>query len=301
MNGNKLRKPRSGMVERLTVGSAIAQGILMVIVGAMAIICLLPMWHVVMSSISDGFKLMSKGGLVVWPVGDVNFAGYSLIFHDSSILQGYLNSIIYVIGTVGLGFVLNVVGGYAISQKTKLGGIMSLYLLIPLLFGGGMIPTYMVMKTLGLVGTRWCIILLEATMGMYVIMGSMAFRGVPQSTVESARLDGANHLQVMFRVMFPQCRGMFMVTILMTFVTSWNSWLNASIYVPGSRDKWPIQLWIQQIIADNEDIFSLANPDYDRYLVQYAVIAVSTIPILIAIPFMQKYIEAGALQGAIKE
>ena len=298
---DKVKKPKEGMVEEKSVKSIIFQILLMIIVGIMAVICILPMWHVVMSSISDGFSLMANKGLVLLPVGDITFDGYKLIFQDSSIIKGYLNTIFYVIGTVGLGFVLNVLGGYAISQNTKLSGIMSLYLLIPLLFGGGLIPTYMVLHALGLVGTRWVIILLEATMGMYVILGSMAFRGVPASTVESARLDGANHFQVMFQVMFPQCKGMFMVTILMTFVGSWNSWMNAKIYLAGERDKWPIQLWIQQIIADNKSIFTMANPDYNRYLIQYAVIAVSTLPILIAIPFLQKYIEAGALQGAIKE
>ena len=298
---DKVKKPKEGMVEEISPKTIIAQIILMIIVGIMAVICILPMWHVVMSSISDGFSLMSNKGLALLPVGNVTFDGYKLIFQDASIIKGYLNTIFYVVGTVGLGFVLNVLGGYAISQNTKLSGIMSLYLLIPLLFGGGLIPTYMVLHALGLVGTRWVIILLEATIGMYVILGSMAFRGVPASTVESARLDGANHFQVMFKVMFPQCKGMFMVTILMTFVGSWNSWMNAKIYLAGERDKWPIQLWIQQIIADNKSIFTMANPDYNRYLIQYAVIAVSTVPILLAIPFLQKYIEAGALQGAIKE
>ena len=298
---DKVKKPKEGMVEEISPKTIIAQIILMIIVGIVAVICILPMWHVVMSSISDGFSLMSNKGLALLPVGNVTFDGYKLIFQDASIIKGYLNTIFYVVGTVGLGFVLNVLGGYAISQNTKLSGIMSLYLLIPLLFGGGLIPTYMVLHALGLVGTRWVIILLEATIGMYVILGSMAFRGVPASTVESARLDGANHFQVMFKVMFPQCKGMFMVTILMTFVGSWNSWMNAKIYLAGERDKWPIQLWIQQIIADNKSIFTMANPDYNRYLIQYAVIAVSTVPILLAIPFLQKYIEAGALQGAIKE
>jgi ABC-type glycerol-3-phosphate transport system permease component len=136
---------------------------------------------------------------------------------------------------------------------------------------------------------------------MFIILGMRAFLSVPESTVEAARIDGAGHLQTMFRVMLPQCLGMFMVTVMMTFVAAWNSWLTAAIYVAGDRGKWPIQLWINQIIAENADIIKGANPNYDRFLIQFAVVAAATIPMLVAIPFLQKYIEAGVLTGAVKE
>lgn len=294
-------KASSGMVEKKTVGARIAQTVLAAVVGVLAFICIIPMWHVLMSSISDGFDLMSHVGLVFLPVGTPTLEGYRLIFKDSGVLTGYINTIVYVIGTVSLGFVLNVFGGYALSRNTRLKPFMLIYLMFPMLFGGGMIPTYMVIKSIGLVGTRFSIVLLEATMGIYIILGMNAFRSVPESTVEAARIDGAGHLRVMFQVMFPQCRGMFLVTILMTFVASWNSWLTASIYVTGDRSKWPIQLWINQIIAENVDIIKGANPNYNRFLIQFAVVAAATIPMLAAIPFLQKYIEAGVLLGAIKE
>lgn len=216
-------------------------------------------------------------------------------------ITGYLNTIIHVAGTVSLGFLLNVFGGYALSRNTRLKPYLMGYLVLPMLFSGGMISTYMIIKSIGLVGTRFSIILLEATMGIFIILGMNAFRSVPESTVEAARMDGAGHLTVMLRVMFPQCRGMFMVTILMTFVASWNSWLTASIYVSGNRDMWPLQLWINQIISENADIIKGANPNYNRYLIQFAVVAVATFPMLVAIPFLQKYIEAGVLAGAVKE
>jgi len=297
----KRKKLKTGMVEQRTIGSRITQLILMLVVGVLAVICLLPMWHVLMSSISDGFELVSHKGLVLWPIGDANLEGYKLVFKDAGILKGYLNTLIYVAGTVSLGFVINVLGGYALSRKTKLGAVMMVYLIVPLMFGGGMIPQFMVMKSLGLVGTRLPIILIEATMGIYVVMGSMAFRSVPASTVEAARIDGAGHFRVMFQVMFPQCRGMFTVTMLMTFVGSWNSWLTAAIYVPGNRDLWPVQLWIKQIIADNDGLFKQINPNYSQFLVQFAVIAAATIPMMIAIPFFSKQIEAGVITGGVKE
>ncbi len=294
-------KYHHGMVQKPTVGGRIADIIMLVIVLFLAFICIVPMWHVLMSSLSDGFSLLAFKGLVLWPVGTPNLEGYKLIFRDESVITGYLNTVIYVVSTVSLGFVLNVLGGYAISRDTKLKAPMTLYLVFTMMFSGGMIPTYMVMNTLGLVGTRGAIILQEATMAMFIIIGANAFRGVPKSTVEAARIDGSGHLRTMFQVMLPQCIPLFMVTVLNTFVASWNSWLNAAIYVPAAREKWPIQLVINELVSRNANFLETATPNYDRYLIRFAIIVAATLPILIAFPFFQKQIEAGVIQGAVKE
>ena len=292
---------KSGMVEKKTIGAVITQALLMFVVAVLAFICIVPMWHVLMSSISDGFSLMSRSGLVLWPVGTPTLEGYSLLFRDRGVITGYTNTMLYVSGTVLVGFILNILGGYALSRKTKLKNAMIIFLMFPMLFGGGMIPTYMVVQSLGLVGSRFAVIFLEATMGVFILLGMRAFISVPEATVEAARIDGAGHLRTMFNVMLPQCLGIFMVIIMMTFVASWNSWLTASIYVAGDRSRWPIQLWINQIISENADIMRGVNPNYNRFLIQHAVVAAATIPMLMAIPFLQKYIEAGVMTGAIKE
>ena len=188
-------KYHGGMVEKPTVLGWAADIVMLILVLVLAFICIIPMWHVLMSSISDGFQLLTYKGLVLVPVGTPTLEGYLLIFRDNSVITGYLNTIIYVVSTVSLGFVLNVLGGYAISRETKLKNIMTLYLVFTMMFSGGMIPTYMVLDTLRVVGTRWAIILQEATMAMFIIIGANAFRGVPHSTVESARIDGAGHLR----------------------------------------------------------------------------------------------------------
>lgn len=290
-----------GMVEQPTIGGRIANFTLLLVVLLLAFISIIPMWHVLMSSLSDGFSLLSFKGLVIFPVGQPTLEGYRLIFRDESVLTGYLNTVVYVLGTVGLGFVLNVLGGYAISRDTKLKKVMTIYLIFSMMFSGGMIPTYMVLNSIGLVGSRAAIIVQEATMGMMIIIGANAFRGVPESTVQSARIDGAGHLRTMFQVMLPQCIPLFMVTILNTFVGSWNSWLTASIYVPSDRSKWPIQLVINDLVNRNANFLETANPNYSRYLIRFAIIIAATLPILIAFPFFQKQIEAGVIQGAVKE
>jgi putative aldouronate transport system permease protein len=290
-----------GMVERVGIASRIADVAITAGVVLCAFICIIPLWHVVMASLSDGFSLLSHKGLVVLPVGESTLAGYMLVFRDARVISGYLNTFFYVVATVGSGFCLNALGGYALARETKLRRFMSLYLMFTMLFSGGLIPTYMVFTMLGFTGTRWAIVLAEATMAVNIFIGASAFRGVPQSTVEAASMDGCGHLRMMFQVMFPQCRSLFMVTVLNSFVGSWNSWLTASIYVAGDRTKWPIQLIIQELVNANRNFLETANPNYSRNLIQYAVIVAATLPMIAAFPFFQKQLEAGVIRGAVKE
>lgn len=293
-------KYKGRMVESSTAPSKLANVLVTAVVSLGALICLLPMWHVVMSSVSDGFTLLSHKGIAWMPVGQATLDGYRLIFRDRSVAQGYLNTILYVAGTVGVGFVINVIGGYCLSRNTRFRGAMTTFLLITMMFSGGMIPTYMVFQSLGLVGSRWAIILQEATMAMYVIIAGRAFASVPQATVESAELEGAGHLRVMFQIMFPQCRSLFMVTILNTFVAAWNSWLTASIYMSGDKTKWPVQLVVNELINNNQNFLETSNPNYSRYLVQFAAIVISTAPVIAAFLYFQKEIEAGVIEGGVK-
>ena len=177
MQIRKKKRIREGMVEHLTIGNHIANCIIHFCLIMVAVISLLPMWHVLMSSVSDGFSLLSYKGVAVVPVGKPTLEGYRLIFRDASVWIGYKNTIIYVAGTVGLGFVLNVLGGYALSQPTKGKGIMYGFLFVTMLFSGGIVPTYM-----GLTGSRLSIILLEATQTFYLIFAAKAFAAVPLST-----------------------------------------------------------------------------------------------------------------------
>lgn len=299
-NRKTKRRPRGGMVENPTLAGKIANVIIYSLVILGAVVSLLPMWHTIMASISDGFKLLSYDGIVLKPIGGATLEGYKLIFRDQSVWIGWKNTIIYVIGSVSVGFILNMIGGYVLSQKSKMRVFFTIMLIIPLLISGGMVPTFIVIQQLGLVGSRWAIILLGCTQAMYMILAATAFKTVPASTVESARIDGAGHFTVMFRIMFPQCKGFLFLTILSTFVSSYNDWLNATIYMAGDKTKWPMQLFVQQMIAANENFLETAQPNYTRNLVQYAVIVIATLPLMIALPFFQEQIEKGALQGGVK-
>ncbi len=292
---------RSGMVMSTTLPTRAVDIVLSLLALLLAFCCFIPLWHVLMSSVSDGKLLLAHEGLLWQPVGKATLDGYKIAFADSGILTGYMNTLIYVLSTVLFGVVVNVSGGYVLSRESKARPALILFITFTMLFSGGLIPMYMVIRKLGMVGTRWALMIPGCTNGFFLLMMMNAFRSVPESTIESARIDGAGHMRVMFQIMLPQARSMLVVVILNTVVLQWNAWFPASIYVPNKRDLWPLQLWIRQLIADNAGILLNANPDYSRWLVQYAVIIAATLPILIAFPFFQKRLEAGMIMGAVKE
>ena len=173
-------------------------------------------------------------------------------------------------------------------------------LMITMLFSGGMVPTYMVIKKLGWVGTRLALIIPGCTNAMFIIMMMNAFNSVPKEMYEAARIDGAGHLRTMFQIMLPQAMNLGSVLILMSVVGQWNAWFNASIYLPNNRDAWPLQLWIKEIIANNVNFLQTSNPDYGRYLIQYSLIVIATLPIIVIFPFFQEKMEKAVIAGAVK-
>jgi len=305
MNKVQLLSPkkrfRDGMIEDKTFSGMLADTIIIIILIAIAFACLVPLWHVFIASISDGQTLLRHAGLLIWPVGQPTLDGYSLVLRDNSIVSGYFNTIIYVVGEVGFGVVLNVLAGYVLSRRTKLRRTLTIFVVFTLLFSGGTVPIYMVVRSLGMVGTRWALILPQCTNAAFLIMMVKAFESVPQSTVESARIDGAGHIRTMFQVMLPQCFSYMLVIMINTGILAWNAWFHASIYVPSSKNLWPLQLWIRSIVSTNQDFMNWTNPDYSRYLIQYSVIILSTVPVLLLFPFFQKRLEKGIAAGAVKE
>lgn len=290
----------TGMVEHLSKADYAVNVIVYVLCGLVAFCSIIPMWHVLMSSVSDGKALLAHDGLVILPVGNFTLDGFKLIFQNSSVLRGYMNTIIYTVSATTIGFVLSIITGYALSRETRIKPIMTGLIMFTLLFSGGMIPTYMVIRALGWVGTRWALIIPGCTNAMFMIMMMNAFNSVPKEMYEAARIDGAGHLTTMFKIMLPQAMNLGSVIILNSVVGQWNSWLQASIYVPNKKNLWPLQLWIQQITADNANFLNTSNPDYNRYLIQFAVIVAATLPIIVLFPFFQDKLEKGVIAGGVK-
>lgn len=301
-------KIKEGMVQGRSVGGTIADVIIIVILCVVAFICIVPMWHVLMSSLyGDPQVLMTESGVTWWFGGKINFEAYNILFNqtggtfaEGNIFRGLFNTILYMVVNVALGLVINVFAGYCLSRKTKLKKFMMFFCMLSLIFSAGTIPTYIVLRTLGLTDTMWSLVLPMCTNGMFMVLAMNAFLGVPEATVEAARIDGAGHLKTMFAVMLPQAMGLITVIMINTAILHWNSWFQASIYVPDSKDLWPMQLWIKELVTNSSAFMGESPIVWDKYLVQFAVIIVSTIPILIAFPFFYKVLERNTVSGAVK-
>ena len=290
----------SHMVETPSAADRVVDVIVIAICALVAFCSVIPMWHVLMSSISDGKQLLDHKGLVLLPIGEINFKGFQHIFRNAGIVSGYLNAIIYTVSATTLGFVLASTTGYALSRNTKVKPIVSALIMFTMLFSGGMVPTYMVIRALGWVGTRWALIIPGCTNAMFCVMMMNAFNSIPKEMYEAARMDGAGHLRTMTQIMLPQAMNLGSVILLNSVVGQWNSWLQASIYVPNKKNLWPLQLWVKQITADNADFLNTSNPDYSRYLIKFAVVIAATLPIIVLFPFFQDKLEKGVIAGGVK-
>ena len=288
------------MVVHPSLGGRIADIAIVLILAMVAFICIIPLWHVFMASISDGYSLLSHKGTVWKPVGEATLAGYRLLFSDPSILLGYLNSILYVFGGTVLGLLMNIFAGYILSRPTKLRGGMILFCVFTTMFSGGTVPTYMVIRALHMTGNRWSLIIPGCTNAIFMLLMMNAFSQVDKSYVEAAEIDGAGHLSIMFKVMWHQCKGMALVTGVNTAILKWNAWFEASIYIPNNKELWPLQLWVKSITASATEFLKATRPNYDKNLLQYTVIVAATAPILLAFPFFIKKLEKGMALGGVK-
>lgn len=295
------------MVERMSVSRVIFNIFNYLLMIVIAALCLLPMWHVVMASISNPRDLIATAGLVLWPVGEPTWDGYAIVLNNSKVWTGYMNTIIYVIGSGLIGTVLCLIAGYLLSRKNfKLQRPLTMFILFTMLFSGGMIPTYMIIRYLGLLGTRWAIILPGCTNAFYIIMMKSAFDQLPASYEEAALIDGASPMRILIEVLVPLVKATIAVVVMFGVIAQWNSWFPASIYLTTDRDKWPLQLVMKEILisSDISKLLSGADAiprdDLTGTLVRYSIAMVGTLPILVAYPFAQKFFVKGVTLGGVK-
>lgn len=271
-------------------------------------VCILPILHVFNASFSDAKWVLSQKG-IIWFIKDFNTTGYQLVFSNKDIWSGYFNTMLYVIGTTVIGLFLTVFTAYALSKTQALwSNAIMLFISITMLFNGGMIATYLVVtKGLHLYDSRWAIILPASLSAFNLILVRTAISGIPKSLEESAKLDGAGEITVLFKIILPLIKATLATIILFTVVGQWNSWFSASIYL-RDRSKYPLQLILKEILVTGDTSInanSAANSfsgdiTLYRQLIKYCTIVISTAPIFMFYPFIQKYFEKGVMIGAIK-
>ena len=294
------------MVESHSIGSRIADLVILLAAIGLLFIFVMPMWHVLMSSFSDGRIMFGRDGELVWWFDHFTLDGYRTLFEqmgtfaEGNLIRGFVNTILYVVCNVLLGLFINIIAGYCLSRKTKGRTFMVLFCMFSLIFSAGTIPTYIILYNMHLTETPFAVILPMCTNGMFMVLSMNAFLSVPEATVEAASIDGAGHFRVMFQIMLPQAMPLITVIIINTAILHWNQWFQASIYLTSQREWWPLQLWIREVISVNRNFLNTVNPDYSQYLVQFCVIIIATVPVIIAYPFFQKRLERNTIAGAVK-
>lgn len=276
-----------------------------IIMLVLCIVCIVPMWHVTMASISEPALVDSAKGFILRPLGKPSLKAYSLIMTYKGIWTGYKNTLFYVVAQCLLTSMLSVFAGYILSRKRfRYRNALMGMIAFTMLFNGGMIPTYMVVKNLHLLDSYLSLLVPGAMQVFYIIIMRTAIAGIPDSLEESARMDGAGELTIMWKVIMPLCRATFAVIILFIAVAKWNEWFPALLYLPTAKDKYPLQMFMRDILIQSTDITNAAdamnNTALYKTLAKYASIVVSTLPILCIYPFVQKYFVSGIMVGSIK-
>jgi len=279
-------------------------GIIMILFAA---VCLIPVLHVFNSSLSDPYALSLSQGLVLWPKG-FSLEGYKAVLRAKDIWRGYGNTIMYVVLQTVLGVLFTSLGAYALSrEKLMLKNPIMLMISFTMMFSGGLIPTYLLMNKLGLLETIWAVVIPGCISPMNLVIMRTFFTSIPKSLEESAKLDGAGHWRILFQIYYPLAKASLAVVALFIAVAQWNSYFGAMIYLSQSRELWPLQLVLKELIATVSGAQVLAGEgmaSIDTVLLtkvmNNAVIVAGSLPIFLLYPFMQKYFVKGVMIGSLK-
>ena len=297
------------MVERKTAGSRIFDAVNYTVLTILALCCIYPLWHVLCGSISDPVLLNKHTGVLLWPLG-FSVGGYQNVAANPNIGNGFLNTFFYVgFGTV-VRMLLTIIGAYVLSEtRFMLRRPLTLMIVFTMYFSGGIIPDYLLVNALNLTNTRWALIIPLAITTWNMIILKTAFQSVPSALVESARLDGAGELRTLFQIVLPITKASLAVIAMYYIVNEWNSWFKAAIYLPAKKEFHPLQLVLREmLVADSTSAgTSLAEGSgmsveslLMQQVIKYAVIIVSTLPIVAIYPAAQKYFVQGIMMGSVK-
>ena len=271
----------------------------------LCIICIVPIWHVLMASISEPTLVDMSTGFILHPLGKVSMKAFEIILQYKGIWTGYRNTLFYVVAQCLITSFLSVMAGYILSRnRFRYRGVLMGMITFTMLFNGGMIPTYMVVKNLHMLDSYWALLIPGALQVFYIIIMRTAIAGIPDSLEESARIDGAGELTIMLKIILPLCKATFAVIILFVAVSKWNEWFSALLYLPSAKEKYPLQMYMREILIQSAQVTNaqdaMESGALYKTLAKYASIVVSTLPILCIYPFVQKYFVNGVMVGSVK-
>ena len=276
-----------------------------VLLGLFVIAIIVPMIYIVVASFMDPITLQNKG--ITFDFSKWTTTAYERVMSNSQIWIGFKNAVIYSILFTVVSVVVTLLAAYPLSRADFKGrGFFNIIFMITMFFGGGLIPTYLIVSNLGLVDSMWAVILPGAFSVWNMTIARTYYRGIPKELREAADVDGANELTFFFKILLPVCTPVIAVLALWQFVGMWNSYFDAMIYLNDSA-KQPLQLVLRSILIQNQpesgmisDMQSTAARAQLAELLKYATIIISSLPLLIMYPFFQKYFDSGIMAGAVK-
>ena len=299
----KRKQAETGPI-KLTAGDRAFYAVNTVLLALLALIVIYPLYFIIIASFSDPDAVLA-GKVILYPM-QVTFEGYAKILQRTDVWRGYLNTIIYTALTVVLSLAVTIPGGWALSRKTIPGKkFLMIYFIIPMFFGGGLIPFYNVMSSLGLINTIWSIIL-PAILSVWNLFMTRTFfeSSIPDGLVEAAKIDGAGEFRIFTLLVLPLSKAILAVMALYYAIGQWNSYFNAMIFLQN-ENLYPLQLVLKEILIASESTtggsgetileqFRTAN------LIKYVSVIVSSAPVMLLYPFVQKYFAQGVMIGSLK-
>lgn len=275
------------------------------LLGLFVVAIIVPMIYIVLASFMDPITLQNKG--ITFDLSKWTLTAYERVISNKQIWIGFKNAVIYSLVFTVVSVFITLLAAYPMSRSDFKGkGFFNLLFVITMFFGGGLIPTYLLVSNLRLLDSMWAVILPGAFNVWNMIIARTYYQGIPRDLQEAAEVDGANEVVYYFKILLPVCTPVIAVLALWQFVGMWNSYFDAMIYLNDSA-KQPLQLVLRSILIQNQpesgmisDMQSTAQRAQLAELLKYATIIVSSLPLLVMYPFFQKYFDSGIMAGSIK-
>ncbi len=276
-----------------------------VILGLFVVAIILPMIYIILASFIDPVTLQNSG--LTFDFSKWTLTAYERVMSNEQIWVGFRNALVYSVLFTAISVIVTLLAAYPMSRSDFRGrGFFNTIYVITMFFGGGLIPTYLLISNLGMLDTIWAILLPGAFSVWNMIIARTYYMGIPKDLQEAASIDGATEMIYFFRILLPVCTPIIATIAMWQFVGMWNSYFDAMIYL-NSASKQPLQLVLRSILIQNQpepgmvsDMQSTAERAQLAELLKYATIIISSLPLMIMYPFFQKYFDSGIMAGAVK-
>ena len=284
--------------------------ILFILLTLVFLVVAYPLYFVIISSVSDPIAV-SNGEVTFYPIG-FTLDGYREVFKTNTVVRGFLNSLLYTVCGVSVNLLVTLPTGYALSRKDfALKKFVTFFYMLTMFIGGGMMPTYLIVKQTGLLNSMWALII-PGAMGVYNMIVAKTFfsTNIPLELMEAAKLDGCGNTRFFFHIVLPLSGAITAILVLYYGQGHWNSYFSALLYI-NDREKWPLQLELRNILLLNSNTMTKefiteemrkeqARREALANMMKYSLIIISSIPMLIVYPFVQKHFVRGVMIGSVK-